>query len=182
MTVRLRLAAALAELAVGLSCAAASPAAGQALLHPMFQDHAVLQRGRPIPVYGAAPAGSRIIVAVNGISVHAIGGADGTWRAQLPAMAAGGPYTLSAAIAGGASEQAHDVMVGDVFLCGGQSNMQFPVKGADNAREEIATANDPDLRAMTIAMHASPTPLARFADPVAWLPTTPKTVGDLSAC
>lgn len=173
--------AALTGLAVGLSCAAASPAAAQALLNPMFQDHAVLQRGRPIPVYGAAPAGSRITVAVNGHTAHATAGADGTWRAQLPAMTGGGPYTLSAAIAGGTSEQVHDVMIGDVFLCGGQSNMQFPVKGADNAREEIATANDPDLRAMTIAMHASPTPLARFADPVAWQPSTPQTVGDLSA-
>ena len=172
---------ALTGLAAGFSCVATSPATAQTLLHPMFQDYAVLQRGRLIPVYGAAPAGSRITIGIDGKVAHAIAGADGKWHAQLPAIAAGGPYTLTAAIAGGPSQQVHDVMVGDVFLCGGQSNMQFPVKGADNADEEIAAANDPDLRAMTISTHVSTTPLARFADPVAWQPVTPQTVGDLSA-
>lgn len=178
MTVLRRLAI---SLATGSSLGMASPATAQTLLHPMFQDHAVLQRGRPIPVYGAAPAGSRITVGIDGKAAQAVAGPDGKWRTQLPPMAAGGPYTLTAAIAGGASEQVHDVMVGDVFLCGGQSNMQFPVKGADNASEEIAAANDPGLRAMTIPTHASATPLARFADPVAWRPVTPETAGDLSA-
>lgn len=144
MTVLRRLAI---SLATGSSLGMASPATAQTLLHPMFQDHAVLQRGRPIPVYGAAPAGSRITVGIDGKAAQAVAGPDGKWRTQLPPMAAGGPYTLTAAIAGGASEQVHDVMVGDVFLCGGQSNMQFPVKGADNASEEIAAANDPGLRA-----------------------------------
>jgi len=159
----------------------AAPAMAGSLLHPMFQDHAVLQRGRPIPVYGEAPAGTRVTVDLDGHSVTATAGADGSWRARLPALAAGGPYTLSATASDGERALANDVMVGDVFLCGGQSNMEFPVSGADNVREEIAAANDPDLRALTIKTHASTTPLASFADPVTWRPTTPATVGALSA-
>ncbi|MBY8827031.1 sialate O-acetylesterase [Hephaestia sp. CMS5P-6] len=163
-----------------LLAAASSPAMAQNLLHPMFQDHAVLQRGRPIPVYGDATQGSVVTVSLGGATARATAGADGHWQASLPAMPAGGPYTLTAS-ADGRSEHAQDVMIGDVFLCAGQSNMQFPVESADNAREEIADADHPDLRALTIPMHASPSPLTRFADPVNWQVVSPETVGALSA-
>lgn len=171
---------ALRTVAAALAVVASSPATAQTLLHPIFQDHAVVQRGRPIPVYGDAPQGSIVTVGLGGNTTQATANAEGHWQAMLPAMPMGGPYTLTAT-AGGQSERAQDVMVGDVFLCAGQSNMQFPVEGADNAREEIAAADHPDLRALTIPMHASPGPIARFADPVSWQPVSPKTVGAISA-
>ena len=118
---------------------AASPASAEPLLHPMFADHAVLQRDQPIRIYGQAPAGSDIRVQLGPASATAHAPASGQWQATLPAMPAGGPYTLQVSSAG-QSQQASDILVGDVFLCTGQSNMQLSVRFAANATFEIAAA------------------------------------------
>src|SRR5688572_26007902 len=94
--------------------------AAERLLHPMFQDHAVLQRDKPLAVYGTAAPGTAVKVTLASASAEAKAGKDGRWQLTLPAMPAGGPYTLRAE-AGGAAEQISDVVVGDVFLCTGQS-------------------------------------------------------------
>ena len=65
--------------------------AGPQLLHPMFQDHAVLQRDRPIRIYGETQPGAAVAVTLGTVSAQARAGADGRWRATLPAMPAGGP-------------------------------------------------------------------------------------------
>src|SRR3954467_15280852 len=104
--------------------AAAPPATGPQLLHPMFHDHAVLQRDRPIAVYGETTPAAAVTVSLGDVSAQGRAGSDGQWRATLPAMAAGGPYTLTAT-ANGETRSASDVLVGDVFLCAGQSNMAF---------------------------------------------------------
>ena len=70
----------------------ASPAAAEPLLHPMFNDHAVLQRDQPIRLYGSAPAGTEIRVQLGTASITAQATAGGQWSAILPAMTAGGPY------------------------------------------------------------------------------------------
>src|ERR1041385_4692399 len=114
-----------------LAAALATPLTANAqLLHPMFQDHAVLQRDRPIKVYGDAPAGAAVTVTIAGNRTEARAAADGRWSATLPALAAGGPYTLTAA-ANGETKSASDVLVGDVFFCSGQSNMAFSQRQAD---------------------------------------------------
>ena len=82
---------------------AASPAAAAPLLHPMFADHAVLQRDQPIRIYGQAPAGSDIRVQLGMASATANAGANGQWSATLPAMPAGGPYDLQ--VSSGAQNQ-----------------------------------------------------------------------------
>ncbi len=164
-----------------LLAASNAPAAAADLLHPMFQDHAVLQRGRPAPVYGQAAPGATVTVTLGGASVQTTADAQGRWRAALPAMPAGGPFDLEARSSDGADQTAHDVLVGDVFLCGGQSNMQLPVKATKDAAAEMRAATDGQIRFMTVATHASVTPLDRFADPVAWTVETPQTVGDASA-
>src|SRR5687768_18542952 len=101
----------------------ASPAVaegqGRALLHAMFQDHAVLQRDQPIRVWGKAPAGTEVKLGLAGATSRARADSNGRWQAQLPAMKAGGPYTFTVT-AGGASQSIRDVMVGDVWLCSGQ--------------------------------------------------------------
>jgi sialate O-acetylesterase len=160
---------------------ASSAWAGEALLHPMFQDHAVLQRGQPIPVYGQAAPGGIVTVTLGSAAAQATADAEGHWRAILPAMGAGGPYDLSARTGDGAGDVAHDVLVGDVFLCGGQSNMQLPVKATRDAAGEIRAATDSQIRFMTVATHASDTPLTVFADAVAWTVESPQTIGDASA-
>lgn len=162
---------------------ATSAAAQEAapLLHPMFQDHGVLQRDRPIAVWGDAPAGDRIEVTLGDRKVRTRAGKDGHWRADLPAMPAGGPYTLAVATRGGRSARAEDVMVGDVWLCSGQSNMEYPVSGVLGAAGEIGRANDPDLRLMTIEKKTSLNPERQFATPVQWQRTTPDTIREFSA-
>ncbi len=112
--------------------------------------------------------------------VTAKAGKDGHWRASLPAMAAGGPYTLQAS-SGGQSQTVHDVLLGDVFLCTGQSNMQLSVRRAANAEAEIAAATDSEVRELAVDRVPSPVPLTSFTSPVAWKVESPQTAGDMSA-
>ncbi len=163
-----------------LALVAASPAGAEPLLHPMFADHAVLQRDQPIRIYGTAPSGAQVSVHLGGASATAHASASGQWSATLPAMAAGGPYSLQVSGAG-ESQQINDVLVGDVFLCTGQSNMQLSVRRTANAEGEIAAATDGAVRELTIDRVASPTQLARFSTPVSWKVESPQTAGDFSA-
>lgn len=159
---------------------AALPATGPQLLHPMFQEHAVLQRDRPIAVYGETTRGAAVTVSLGRASAAARAGADGRWRATLPAMAAGGPYTLTAT-ANGETRSASDVLVGDAFLCSGQSNMAFAQRQADGATEDARGATDPQIRHLTIPADGSVTPRQTFARAVRWVVAAPDTVGSFSA-
>ncbi len=159
---------------------ATAPAQAAGLLHPMFSDHAVLQRGRPIPVYGMTKPGAEVTVRLGEASVTAQAGKDGRWQAALPAMSGGGPFVLHAA-SGPDSQEVRDVLVGDVFLCTGQSNMAMQVKGAANAAAEIAAATDSEVRELAIDRVASPVELAVFQTQVSWKVETPQTAGDFAA-
>ena len=108
----------------------------------IFTDHMVLQRDRPVPVWGTAAPGARVTLQWQGNTVTARAGRDGSWRAELPATPAGGPYTL--AINGTTLE---DILVGDVFLCSGQSNMELPVNRClDAVVDEIKDYSNPMVR------------------------------------
>src|SRR6202789_4548789 len=128
-------------LVAGGPAGAVPPASAATLLHPMFNDHAVLQRDQLIRVYGTAKPGADVAVSLGNESATAHADADGGWSTTLPALPAGGPYTLSAK-SGADSQEIQDVLVGDVFLCTGQSNMQVSVHYAANATAEIAAAKD----------------------------------------
>src|SRR5690349_5556059 len=154
--------------------------AAERLLHPMFQDHAVLQRDKPITVYGAAAPGATVKVTLASAAAETKAGKDGQWRTTLPAMTAGGPYTLRAE-SGGTAEQASDLLIGDVFLCTGQSNMQLTVSRVQNAELEARNATDSNIRQLTIATHESLTPLSTFATPVEWMVASPQTASRFSA-
>ena len=167
----------IAVLAFGLL--AASPAMAEPLLHPMFADHAVLQRDQPIAVHTLLP-GAEIAVRMGSAGVTAKAGSDGHWRANLPAMAAGGPYMLEAS-SGGQSQTVSDVLVGDVFLCTGQSNMQLSVRRAANGDFEIAAATDSQVRELAVDRVPSAVELAAFQTPVSWKVESPQTAGDFSA-
>jgi len=150
------------------------------LLHPMFQDHAVLQRDRPISVYGDATPGAGITVSLGTVSAEARAGPDGRWRTTLAAMTAGGPYTLTAT-ANGETSRASDVLIGDVFFCAGQSNMAFAQRQADGAAEDARTATDAQIRHLTVPPDASVTPRESFTRTVHWVVVSPETVGNFSA-
>jgi len=166
--------------ALGFALLATTPAAAEPFLHPMFADHAVLQRDQPIRVYGKAPAGTDVRVQLGSASAMAHAAADGQWNTTLPAMPAGGPYTLQVD-GGGQSQKIQDLLVGDVFLCTGQSNMQLSVRRAANAETEIAAATDSQVRELAVDRVASPTQLTSFSTPVSWKVETPQTAGDFSA-
>lgn len=168
---------AMVALSVGIVPAHAQSAAPA--LANIFGDHAVLQRDRPIAIWGSATPGTPVTVKLDDRSVTSQAGNDGKWRTTLPAMKAGGPYTLEVS-GGGATQRLADIMVGDVFLCGGQSNMEFQVKHATGL-EVIPSANDAALRFTTIPDSSKTAPAGDLAKRVDWRSVTPETVGDVSA-
>lgn len=179
---RHRLRAVAATLAIVLCGGSAAHATdGDAtLLHSMFQDHAVLQRDRPIPVWGRAQPNEEVEIVFAGNRARSRADAEGRWQAQLPAVHAGGPYTLTAT-AGGARQSVDDVLVGDVWLCAGQSNMELQVHRTLNSRAEIAGADNDSIRLLKVPQVGSAQPQAGFDGPVQWKPATPQNVPDFSA-
>jgi sialate O-acetylesterase len=162
-----------------LSCVLAS-AAGARLLDPMFADHAVLQRDRPIAVWGEAAPGAKVDVALGPTHVGTMAGADGHWRASLPAIKASGPFSLTAS-SGSEALTLQDVLVGDVFMCSGQSNMEFPVVATAGGKDTVAASADAGIRLLTIPQLSSATPVVPLAKPAEWKVAGPDSTGDFSA-
>lgn len=157
-----------------------SAAQAQPLLHPLFSDHAVLQRGQPIPVWGTASPGERVTVTLGTARRTATAGRDGRWQVELPAMEVGGPLTLTASGRGGSTSRAQDLLIGDVWLCSGQSNMEWPVRRALNGEAEVQNANDPQVRILTVPQRSALEPQKTLAG-VRWELATPQTAADFSA-
>ena len=106
---------------------------------PIFADHMVLQRGKPNPVWGWSEPGDTVRVEIGEHTVTVTAGADGKWTAKIDPPAAGGPYTIQ--ISGKRTVELQDVLVGDVWICAGQSNMQFGLGQARNGAEEVKNAD-----------------------------------------
>lgn len=168
-----------ALIAFCLPSAASAQAAGLRFAR-IFGDHAVLQRDRPIAIWGYAAAREKVTVSLNGQSASAVADAGGRWQATLAKMAAGGPYRLTAS-AGGATTSLSDIAIGDVYLCSGQSNMEFPARLSTNAWGGLAGSANPDLRFVNIEKDSEPAPLDDLKSAVNWKPVGPETVGDASA-
>jgi sialate O-acetylesterase len=173
--------AALFCMLVGMSV---GPAAAALRLPHLFSDHAVLQRDRPMHVWGWATAGASIEVTLHGQHVRSVANRLGRWDAWLTPEAAGGPYVLTVSGDGG-SATARDVMVGDVWFASGQSNMEMPLAGfppsaqVKNSAAEIAAATNPHIRLLRVEHKSSTTPL-RDVDQ-SWTGTTPETAAQFSA-
>lgn len=158
------------------------------LLHDLFQDHAVLQRDKPISVWGEAAGGEVVTLTLQSTltapviaTVRAQADAAGHWNAVLPPMSAGGPFVLVAQGSSGTRQSASDVLTGDVFLCSGQSNMEMQVLRAASSDAEIRGSANNTIRLLSIEHDISPTALAMFRKPVAWKSAAPETVPDWSA-
>lgn len=146
----------------------------------VFADHAVLQRGGPIHVWGTATPFADLKISLNGESVAVASDSAGRWSADLPTQTAGGPYDLTVSDSA-ASSKLSDIMVGDVYLCSGQSNMQYPVKYATNAWGEVPGTVNSNLRYLNIASDSQPAPLGDLSKPASWKTINPDTTGDASA-
>lgn len=121
---------------------AAAGAEAKVTLPSVLSDGVVLQRELPVRIWGKADPGEKVKVTLAGKSAETKAGADGRWTATLPAMKAGGPYVLTANEA-----TVNDVLLGDIYLCSGQSNMELPVNRVmDKYRAEAMTCNTPQVR------------------------------------
>lgn len=161
-------------------CSAMANAEPGTLLSSIFQDHAVLQRDKPLAVWGQAKSGDEITVTLGSSSIHAKADATGHWSAALPAISHGGPLSLTAQSSSGATQTINDVLIGDVFLCSGQSNMELSVDSSDNAPWEIAPSANNTIRMLTVPKTASIKPLESIAH-AEWQIAGPATVGHWSA-
>lgn len=145
----------------------------------VFADGMVLQRDQPIVVWGRANAGARIEVALDGDRARATAGADGAWRVELPARAAGGPFTMRIDD-GAAPRELRDVLVGDVWLASGQSNMEWPIAQSADAEAEAARATDPLIRHFKVPRSWAGEPQWQLAGGE-WVASSSEAAGDFSA-
>ena len=120
----------------------ASCSRGPVTLPRIFSDHMVIQRDRPVPVWGSARPFAPVTLEWQGRTLSVKADSDGRWRAELPATEAGGPYTLKVN-----DTLIRDILVGDVFLCSGQSNMELPVgRCLDAVADEIKGYANENMR------------------------------------
>jgi sialate O-acetylesterase len=144
---------------------------------PIFGDNMVLQRGKPNTIWGWSEPGDHIRVQIGNKSASGVAGADHRWQVMIKPPAPGGPSTVR--ITGHENVELKNVLVGDVWLCGGQSNMQVSLRSARNGEEEVKAANYPQIRFFTVAGH----PAYRHVDVVqgSWKVVSPETADRVSA-
>lgn len=126
-------------------------------LPTLFSDHMVVQRDKAIKVWGWANPGEKVTVSLSGNKTQTTADAKGEWKAELPAMKAGGPHEMI--VAGQNTVKITDVLVGEVWLCSGQSNMEFGLKHARDAQQEIKGADYPQIRLLHVPRTPSALPL-----------------------
>ncbi|TPW08315.1 MAG: sialate O-acetylesterase [Alphaproteobacteria bacterium] len=160
---------------------AAAQGAERPLLHSLFQDHAVVQRGQPLHVWGWTGPNERVMARLdNGPPRVTRADRTGAWRMSLGTLEAGGPHTITA-IAGGRTQVVTDVLAGDVFLCSGQSNMEFPTRLATNSTALLREAPNPQIRLFQVSRRLSATPQHAYDAANRWMVDEPAAAGDFSA-
>ncbi|HJT78545.1 MAG TPA: sialate O-acetylesterase, partial [Gemmataceae bacterium] len=164
-------------LAAVSAVALAAPARADVRLPKVFSDHMVLQRDAAVPVWGWADPGEEVTVAVAGQTKKTTAGADGKWAVRLGKLEGAGPLTLT--VKGKNERTVRDVLVGEVWLASGQSNMALTVKQARDFAKEKEAAHFPQIRMFTVARHPAREPQADCDG--SWQVCSPETVGDFSA-
>ncbi len=164
------------------------------IVHNLFQSGMVLQRGKPIRAWGWSSAGDAVTVTLGSKSATVKAGEDGRWEVAFEPMEANS-NGLVMTVKGQASELRFDnILIGDVWVLGGQSNMEFPIHKVENGQLEIVTANYPKIRLLTVPSEANGEPKANFPRLYQWSDwskqhfrngfwdvCSPETVGEMSA-
>ena len=157
------------------------PTAGKPFLHPLFSENAVLQRDRPLPIWGWTKPGTSVVVALDAHPQTTVAAADGRWMVTIAPHPAGGPHSLSVTDAEtGDSAMRGNIAFGDVWLCGGQSNMAFDIRGTNNPDAEKAAADYPNIRLLRVPNAITAGPLESFEGRT-WQVCTPQTILEFSA-
>lgn len=150
-------------------------------LDSVFTDHMVLQRGAPILLSGQANANATVTIKLAKRIETAVADENGEWAASFPAMVEGGPYELQANSSDGKSASVKDILIGDVWMCSGQSNMEFNTARSMNGGG-VGGANDPSIRFLQVSHDTSPKELRNLKNPEdVWAVSTPETTGGFSA-
>jgi sialate O-acetylesterase len=142
-----------------------------------ISDHMVLQRNKPVRIWGWADAGETVTVDVAKRKASTTAGADGTWEVFLPSLPTGGPYVMN--VTGKNKLQLTDVLVGEVWVCSGQSNMEWPVRITFEPEKTANESTDDGLRMFTVTKAISDTELKDVTG--AWQPAGPTTTPNFSA-
>lgn len=161
----------------------AKSAAADIALSKLFSDHMVLQQNQSMRVNGTADAEEKLAVSFRGQVVDVVADQDGKWSAVIGTGPAGGPFQLEVASQSSATKVIFsDVLVGEVWLCGGQSNMTDPIRESSISDQVIEAAKEfPAIRAFNVAQNTSVQPLHDFANVEPWFCCAPEAVKDFSA-
>jgi len=146
-------------------------------LPSVLSDHMVIQRGMDVPVWGWTEPGAKVTVQMGAHKRVTTATPEGKFLVHLPPMEAGGPYTLTVTSAN--TVWVKDILVGELWICSGQSNMAFALRGVANAEKEIADAKYPRMRLFTVGR----TPATEPQDDCkgTWAACTPQTAAGFSA-
>ncbi len=144
----------------------------------VLSSNMVLQRGGETAVWGWAPEGRQITVLFRDATYKTRSGEDGKWKVMVETGKAGGPFSMT--IKGKNKIQLENILVGDVWVCSGQSNMEWPLVNAIGADEEIEQADFPEIRLLQVENNAQPEPVDDIP-PAGWVECNPLNVSNFSA-
>src|SRR4030042_3643949 len=137
----------LAGVCLVLSCKASGPPAENIVLPAIFSNNMVLQRGVPLTIWGKADSGGVVVVKIAGQVKGTVADENDLWQVKLGPLQPGGPHTMK--IYGADTTVFENVLAGEVWLCSGQSNMEWTVRNSRDARREMNEANYPNIRMFT---------------------------------
>jgi sialate O-acetylesterase len=160
---------------------AGSAAAEPPQLASVFTDHMVVQREAPLMLFGTAEPGDAVNVSLDDATQSVRAGLDGRWWVDFEPLAAGGPHTITLKAGDETVQAISDVLSGDVFLCSGQSNMEWPLKSSLYGDREVAAAGIDQIRLLKVSMASAISPEAALPEGNAWHVSAPETAADFSA-
>lgn len=153
---------------------------GQIKLPRLIQDGMILQREAPVKIWGWAAVGEKVVIQFNGQSFNAVTGNDGKWQIVLPAQKAGGPFTIEIIASNRISLK--DILFGDVWLCSGQSNMEYPMNRlTDKYADVVAKCENNYIRQFKVPQTYNFNSPQDDYPSGSWVAVTPKTILDYSA-
>jgi sialate O-acetylesterase len=162
-----------------LLCLAAAPVSADVKLPSIIGDAMVLQRDQPLPIWGWDTPGTQVTVTLGQNKASAKADESGKWMVRMPAMKAGGPHEMT--VAGSSRVELKEILIGEVWLCSGQSNMEWSVARSANAQQEIAAARHPRVRHIKIGRAPSATPQSDAPTDKGWEVCSPETAGNFTA-
>ena len=166
---------------------AASTAIAELKLPSITADHMVLQRSRPVPIWGWAKPGEEVTVAIADQTVKGKADDNGRWQVEIGPLEVGKPLELVISDEAGDTKTIKDILVGEVWVCAGQSNMSMAVASSNNANEEIENANYPNIRLFKVVNSGWPHGVFMVGDtpqnhcPGNWTACSPATVRNYTA-